>query len=271
MQYNIIYGDTVSIIITGGLRMKIKRRIIEINEKLCNGCGQCVLACAEGAIELINGKARLVAENYCDGLAACVGECPEGALKIVEREAEDFDINAVEDYLKSKKIVKTSTSGDNIKVQPNGCSSTGVQIFSSPCEVINKPSLLTNSVSSLMHWPVQIKLVPPNAAFLKDSELLIAADCTPIAYPAFHNDFLKGKVVLIGCPKFDDTEEYLAKFTEIFKNTDIKNLTILIMEVPCCSKLPAIISQAVTASGKTISAEVVVVSIKGEVLKKESL
>ncbi|MCX5804643.1 MAG: 4Fe-4S binding protein [Proteobacteria bacterium] len=254
--------------------MKTKRNIIEIDKDLCNGCGQCVLACAEGAIELVNGKAVLVSENYCDGLAACIGECPEGALKIVEREAESFDNEAVEQHLKNKELFHNHISDhETIKedVLPCGCPSTNMQIFSSPCEAANHPSLFTREDSSLMHWPVQIRLIPPDALFLKNADILVAADCTPVAYPAFHKDFLKGKAVLIGCPKFDDTEAYIAKFAEIFNNAGIKSVTVLIMEVPCCSKLPMIVHQGMELSGKKVPMEVVVISARGKILKKEKM
>jgi NAD-dependent dihydropyrimidine dehydrogenase PreA subunit len=261
--------------------MKTKRNIIEIDKALCNGCGQCVSACAEGAIELINGKATLVSENYCDGLAACIGECPEGALKIVEREAETFDTEAVERHLKSKEhphalipdaeTVNTQNSAHSVEAPPCGCPSKNMQIFSSPCEAANHPSSLTDTASSLIHWPVQIKLIPPTAPFLKNADILVAADCTPVAYPAFHKDFLKGRAVLIGCPKFDDTEEYINKFAEIFKNAGIRSVTVLIMEVPCCSKLPVIVRQGLVLSGEKITMETVVVSAKGKILKKEKM
>jgi len=261
--------------------MKAKRNIIEIDKGLCNGCGQCVSACAEGAIELINGKATLVSENYCDGLAACIGECPEGALKIVEREAEAFDTEAVESYLKNKVPSKTPIyDTDTIKAQnsilgaetlPRGCPSTNMQIFSSPCEAANHPSPLTDNDSSLMHWPIQIKLIPPTAPFLKNADIIVAADCTPVAYPAFHKDFLKGRSVLIGCPKFDDTEEYINKFADIFKTAGIRSVAVLIMEVPCCSKLPTIVSQGMALSGENIPMEIIVISSRGKILKKEKM
>jgi NAD-dependent dihydropyrimidine dehydrogenase PreA subunit len=261
--------------------MKTKRSIIEIDESLCNGCGQCASACAEGAIELVNGKARLISENYCDGLAACIGECPVGALKIVEREAEAFDTEAVEHHLKNNELLQTSISGDkashtknstlSTEVLPCGCPSTQMQMFSSPCESANIPSLLTKEPSSLMHWPVQIKLIPPDAPFLKNAHILVAADCTPVAYPAFHNDFLKGKAVLIGCPKFDDTEVYIKKFADIFRISWIKSVTVLIMEVPCCSKMPVIVQQGMALSGEKIPMEVVVINARGEILKRDKI
>ena len=230
--------------------MKVMRKIIKIDEELCDGCGQCVPGCAEGALQIVDGKARLVSESYCDGLGACLRECPNGAITMVEREAEDFDEEAVETYLKEKteKPVDVPLAC--------GCPSTQVQAF-------------TPSVSSLSHWPVQINLVPPSAPFLKGADLLVAADCTAVAYANFHQDFLNGKVLMIGCPKFDDVEEYILKFTEIFKVADIKSITALIMEVPCCSGLPIIIKRAMMNAGKKISVEKIIIGTKGEILKRE--
>ncbi len=259
--------------------MKVKRKIIEIDEGLCNGCGQCVSACAEGAIALVNGKARLISENYCDGLSACLGECPEGALRIVEREADAFDPEAVERHLQKtgNRKLETGNRGRGAKaaadteVLPCGCPSSNMQIFSSPCEAANRPSSQASTISALTHWPVQIKLIPPTAPFLKNADILVAADCTPVAYPDFHRDFLKGKVVLMGCPKFDDTEEYINKFADIFRVAGIKSVTVLIMEVPCCSKLPPVVHQGMALSGKKVPMEIVVTSARGEVLRRERI
>lgn len=171
--------------------MKVKRKIIQIDENKCDGCGLCVPACAEGAIQIMNGKARLVAEKYCDGLGACLGECPRDALKIVDCEAEEFDMISVEEHLKSKE-------GEHIPETPTmacGCPSTLIQSFASltPCQKANELAMQACSTSALSHWPVQIRLVPPTAPFLKRADLLVAADCTPVAYPRFHDDFLTGK------------------------------------------------------------------------------
>jgi len=246
--------------------MKIMRKIIEIDDELCDGCGECVPSCAEGAIEVVNSKARIVAEKYCDGLGACMGDCPNGALRIVEREAEDFDEEAVELFLKEKeqKPVEVPIAC--------GCPSTQVQTFI-PASPVRKSmvddSQQVTTASSLEHWPVQINLVPPTAPFLKGADLLIAADCVPVAYPNFHQDFLKGKVVMVGCPKFDDVEGYIRKFTDIFKVADIKSITALVMEVPCCSALPVILQRAMDAARKKIPMEQVVISTRGEILKRE--
>jgi len=259
--------------------MKIKRKIIEIDENRCNGCGQCVTACAEGAIQLVDGKARLVSENYCDGLAACLGKCPEGALSIVERNADAFDPEAVERHL---KMSKTQQEKEKVNVQfaihnlssetlPCGCPSSQVQMFNSSCEEINRPSRHTEKDSQLTHWPVQIRLVPPTAPFLKDADLLVASDCTPVAYPDLHNDFLKGRIVLIGCPKFDDTEAYIGKFAAIFREARIKGVTVLIMEVPCCSKMPLIVKQGMMLSGQNMPIEAITISVRGDVIKREKI
>ncbi len=206
-----------------------KRKVVCIDEEKCNGCGQCVSACAEGAIELHGDKARLVAEKYCDGLAACLGTCPQDAISIIEREADDFDPEAVEKYLSEKRS-------------------------------------LPRHGSELTHWPVQIRLIPPTAPFLKNADLLVASDCTPAAYPAFHEDLLKGKVLMIGCPKFDDAGEYVDRFTQIFAVANIKTVTVAIMEVPCCSKMPVIIKTAMQRSGRVIPMNIVVINSRGEVL-----
>jgi len=244
--------------------MKIMRKIIEINEELCDGCGQCVPSCAEGAIQVIDGKARLVAEKYCDGLGACMGECPRGALKIIEREAEDFDAEGVEEYLHSQEKKEKT-------LQPTlacGCPSTHIESFNRPKlpQETDAPLKQTPSVSELSHWPVQIKLVPPTAPFLKEAHLLVLADCAAVAYPHLHRDFLGGKAVMMGCPKFDNAEEYIHKFSTIFEKADIKKITVLIMEVPCCSSLPMIIEKGLTAAGRKIPIEKIVISNRGEIL-----
>lgn len=263
--------------------MKMKRKIIEIDESKCNGCGQCVEACAEGAIQLVNGKARLVADNYCDGLAACVGECPVDALKIVEREAYAFDPEAVEHHLEQRRTHNssthrsskaTATEDGELRTEtssPCGCPSTRMEMFGSPCEAANQPVIQSSPDSALTHWPVQIRLVPAFAPFLQKAHLLVASDCAPVAYPAFHKDFLKGRAVLVGCPKFDDTAEYINKFSEIFRIADIQSITVLIMEAPCCSKMPMIIKEGMNLSGKNIPTEIVVVSGRGTIIKRDKL
>ena len=249
--------------------MKVKRQIIEIDEDKCDGCGQCVPACAEGAIEIIDGKARLVAEKYCDGLGACLGECPNDALNIVDQEADEFDEEAVEEYLKTKEADHTHEED----TMACGCPSTLIQSFTPArsCQDANQPMSQDVGTSALSHWPVQIQLVPPTAPFLKGADILVAADCTPFAYRDFHRDFIDGKVVMVGCPKFDDAQEYIRKFADIFSTAGIRSITVVVMEVPCCSGLPTIIRKGMEKAGKKIPMDQVVIGTRGEVLERERL
>ena len=248
--------------------MKINRKIIRIDEEKCNGCGLCVPSCAEGAIRIVDGKARLVAEKYCDGLGACLGECPEGALTVIEAKADAFDAEAAEKHAASQRAPSPGPppAGPSL---PCGCPSTLMQIFplspAASCQQAGEPVFETSPASALGHWPVQIRLVPPAAPFLKDADLLVAADCTPVACGRFHQDFLKGKVVLMGCPKFDDVQAYTERFTEIFRSNDIRSVTVLAMEVPCCQGLPAIVRKALSLSGKDVPLELMIVTTRGDV------
>lgn len=253
--------------------MKIQRKIIQIDEELCNGCGQCIVDCAEAALQIVDGKAKLVADKYCDGLGACMGGCPTGALQIIERQADDFDEEAVEELLKAQK---KEASPAPMTPPPGGCPSAKLQNFqvATPCQGANKPSLNISSGpagSALGHWPIQIRLVPPSAPFLQNADLLVAADCSTVAAVNFHNDFLKNRVIMMGCPKFDDAEAYVAKFKDIFETAPLKSITILIMEVPCCQSMKNIVQAALDQSGKKIATEVVTLSARGEVLHKAPL
>ena len=187
--------------------MEIMRKIIEIDEELCNGCGQCIIDCAEGAIQIIDGKAKVISDNLCDGLGACIGNCPEDALKIIERVAEDFDEEAVEKHLEEQK----KEAGEP-ETMACGCPSSQIQAFpgASPCEAANKPTEVASAESALGHWPVQIRLIPPTAPFLKGADLLIAADCVPVAYPHFHQDFLKADLEKELTPIFGEADIYVA-------------------------------------------------------------
>ncbi|NDY41502.1 4Fe-4S ferredoxin [Dissulfurirhabdus thermomarina] len=250
---------------------KIKRQIIEIDEELCNGCGECVPNCAEGSLRIVDGKARLVAENLCDGLGACLGHCPTGALRIVEREADPFDEAAVEAMLAAPGGAAGPASEPAASL-PCGCPSAQVQDFGAAgaCQAANRPVRLdAPRASALTHWPVQIRLVPPTAPFLKDADLLVTADCVPAAHPDFHGTLLPGKVVLLGCPKFDDAAAYVARFTEIFRTAPVRSVTVARMEVPCCGGLPAIVRKAVEAAGRPIPVREVVIGTRGEVLRAE--
>jgi ferredoxin len=250
--------------------MKVQRKIIEIDEELCDGCGQCVPSCAEGALEIIDGKAKVIADIYCDGLGACLGECPVGALKVIEREADEFDEEAVEAFLEEKEKNKKEGKEETMAC---GCPSAQIQDFqtASPCAQANRPSNIEGGGdSALTQWPVQITLVPPTAPFLKGADLLVAADCVPFSFPSFHRDFLKGKALMVGCPKLDDAQAYIDKFTEVFKTAGLKSITTVVMEVPCCSGLPMIIKKALEASGKNIPLEEVVVGVRGKILEQKS-
>ena len=251
------------------MKMKTKRKIIQIDEDLCDGCGQCIISCAEGALQIVDGTAKIVAEKYCDGLGACLGECPTGALKIIERQAEEFDEEAVEHHL----LATSKAQQPAEQTMACGCPSSQIQSFArtTPSEKFSKAASAGDEASALSHWPVQIRLVPPTAPFLKNADLLIAADCTPVAYPTFHRDFLAGKVVMLGCPKFDDAQAYVEKFAQIFTQASVKSVTVAIMEVPCCGGLPMIVKKGMELAGKDIPMERVVISARGEVLKKEKL
>lgn len=215
----------------------------------------------------MNGKARVISDKYCDGLGACLGECPQGALHIVEREADEFDEAAVQELLK-QQAQEEKTTGRDKPVITGGCPSAALKTFSdTSCDCANQPRVTgSGGPSALGHWPVQIRLVPAGAPFLKDADLVIAADCVPVAYPSFHRDFLAGKAVMIGCPKFDDTQGYVDKLTDVFKKSGIKRITAVIMEVPCCSGLPHIIQKALENSGMDIPFSQVTVSARGEIL-----
>ena len=245
--------------------MKVLRKIIEIDEELCDGCGLCIPSCAEGALEIVDGKARIIADKLCDGLGACLGDCPTGALSVIERETDEFDEKAVEEHLseKVKHQEEPTMSG--------GCPSAGIRSFvptdTRQAEEI-LPTMEGESESALSHWPVQINLVPPHAPFLKGADLLVLADCVPVAFPSLHRDFLKGRAVTMGCPKFDDVKEYIHKFAEIFKTADIKSITSVIVEVPCCSGLPMIVKKALEISGKKIPMEEVVISTRGKIIER---
>lgn len=242
--------------------MKVTRKIIEIDEELCTGCGECVPDCAEGSLKIINGKAKLVSDNLCDGLGACLGSCPTGALKIVERTAEEFDEEAVEKFLADEKKKEQAQKG-------GGCPSSQLKTMQpiTPCQAANTPT--SQQGTALQHWPVQIRLIPPVAPFLENCDLLIAADCTTIAYAGLQQDFVSGRVVMMGCPKFDDQDMYIERFTELFKARKLKSVTILIMEVPCCASMLQIVKKAYKDAKATVPIRQVVISTQGKVLNDQ--
>lgn len=249
--------------------MKIMRKIIEIDEELCDGCGLCVPDCAEGSLVIVDGKAKMISDNLCDGLGACLGSCPTGALKIIEREAEDFDEEAVEKHLENQ-----GGAPEQAAPKASGCPSAQLKTFAAPtrCQTANKPLQMASGggTSSLTHWPVQIRLVPPTAPFLQGADLLVAADCAAVSAPNFQLDYLTGKVVMMGCPKFDDAESYVQRFSEIIANCNLNSLTILIMEVPCCSSMNGIIKQAIERAGTSVPVEQITISTQGAVIERKN-
>lgn len=229
------------------------RKIIKIDEEKCNGCGACASACHEGAIDMVNGKAKLMRENYCDGLGDCLPACPTGAISFEEREAPAYDEAAV---LAAKKAAQETP-------KPCGCPGSQARVLHR--EAQNSVTEAVCPVSQLAQWPVQIKLVPPTAPYFSGAKLLIAADCTAYAYANFHNEFMRGHVTLIGCPKLDDVD-YSEKLTEIIRLNDIQSVTIVRMEVPCCGGLEYAAKQALQTSGKFIPWNVVTISTNGIIL-----
>ncbi len=239
----------------------VLRNIVKIDEEKCTGCGLCIPACAEGALKIVDGKARLVKDIYCDGLGACLGECPQGAITIIKREAEEFDEKAVEEYLKKKQPIP---SVDHAHPHSSVCPSVQVKILEKTIEEEQTLTLAEKRETKLTTWPVQLKLLPPNAPFFEKANLLITADCVPFAYANFHEDLLKGKTLAIGCPKLDDASLYRDKLAQIFKMSNIKSVTVINMEVPCCFGLYRLVKEALAASGKTIPLTQETISIKGK-------
>lgn len=236
------------------------RQIIHIDEEKCNGCGLCANACHEGAIDIIDGKAKLVRENFCDGIGDCLPNCPTGAITFEEREAPAYDEQAVKKAQEAKKMEEMK----NEHHHEGGCPGSRMMQFEHS-EEDTSPLVSGKSVSRLAQWPCQIKLVPTEAPFFDGAKLLIAADCTAYAYANMHEDFMKGKVTIIGCPKLDAVD-YSEKLTEIIKNNDIKSVTIVRMEVPCCGGLQRAAEIALRNSGKFIPWQVVTISRDGQIL-----
>ena len=239
----------------------MKRKIISIDEALCNGCGLCVSACHEGAIQMVNGKAKLVSDSYCDGLGDCLPACPTNAIQIIEREAADYDEAAVAARMAAAK-------------PPLPCGCPG-QIAKSIARTPTPTALPTDAaptaaapVAQLGNWPVQIKLVNPRAPYLQNAALLVAADCTAFAYADIHRKFMRNKVTLIGCPKLDEGD-YAEKLTAILQANEIKSVTVLRMEVPCCGGIANAVQRALQASGKTIPWQVVTIATEGQILEDE--
>lgn len=233
------------------------RRIIHIDEEKCNGCGVCADACHEGAIVLINGKAKLIREDYCDGLGDCLPTCHAGAITFTEREAAAYDKRTA-DYNKRIRNAKNTPN----ETQFTGCS--GARIVKFDRSNANNTDINANCISQLAQWPCQIQLVPVNAPYFDGADLLIAADCTAYAYANFHNDFMHGKITLIGCPKLDAID-YSEKLTKIMANNNIRSVSILRMEVPCCGGIEFAVNNALKKSGKSFSSYVTIITINGKI------
>jgi len=240
------------------------RRVIKIDEEKCNGCGLCASACHEGAIGMINGKAKLLRDDYCDGLGDCLPSCATGAITFEEREADEYDEEAVKINMEKRKSEEQTIEVNKSEKISFGCPG-------SQAKMINRNKIKSNNntsdiTSQLNQWPVQIKLVSVNAGYLNNANLLIAADCTAYAYGNFHNKFMKNKITLIGCPKLDEGD-YSEKLTEILKMNDIKSLTVVRMEVPCCAGIVNAVKNALKASEKMIPWQIVTISTNGEILE----
>ena len=236
------------------------RPIIRIEEEKCDGCGLCATACHEGAIAIVDGKARLVSESFCDGLGACLGDCPKGAITIEEREADAFDEDAVARAQEQKK-----TPGQ----LPCGCPGTMARTLSTPAP--KAETNLSPAVSRLQNWPIQLSLVPVNAPYLKGARLVLAADCTAIACPDFHARFLGGKILLMGCPKLDDAAFYQEKIGAILKENAIESIDVVYMEVPCCGGLVRLVQNAIEEARVPVSLTLAKVGIQGETLERETV
>jgi ferredoxin len=240
------------------------RKIIKIDEEKCNGCGLCVPSCAEGALQIVDGKARLVGEVFCDGLGACLGDCPEGAIIIEEREAEGFDEAAVAERMKQEK----AKAKPQAQAPSGGCPGSRMRQFT---QAESEPSIpqgaeVPSARSQLCHWPVQLTLLPPQGEIWNNADVLIAADCVPFAMPDFHQRLLAGKTVAVGCPKLDDLNAYVEKLTHIFTHNSVRSVTVAHMEVPCCSGIVTAAQKAIELSGRSdIEFKDVKVSVQGAV------
>lgn len=278
--------------------MKTTRNILEIDEERCDGCGACVLDCAEGAIAIVDGKAKIVSDSFCDGLGACIGSCPQGALRIIQREAVPFDEDAAMEHVRQRdgaegaEAPQTPSGGHHghhahhgrhdghgvhgqygLGARPaghgphghggghGGCPGSMIRSFAKA----DAPTFAVaeGPVSGPGHWPLKIRLVPPTAPYLKDADVLVAADCAAAASPLFHSHFARGKVVLIGCPKFDDTEAYAQRLADILATSGIRSMTVLRMEVPCCRGLTAALAKARELSGTNVPLNEMVMTCQG--------
>ena len=250
----------------------VNRKIIKIDEDLCTGCGNCVLSCAEGALQIIDGKARVVNEIFCDGLGACIGECPEGALEIIQREALEFDEEAVEQHLESMKYKEQEDLEQMRQIivenaHQCGCPSAQTMVFNQ-AEV--KTEVAVKIPSALRQWPVQMHLISPTAPYYHGADVVLSADCVAYSYGDFHRDFLKNKSIAIACPKLDQGRDiYIEKIKVLIDDAKINTLTVAMMEVPCCSGLLALTQEAVKRANRKVPIKFIIVGIQGDILKEE--
>lgn len=252
------------------------RKIVNISEEKCNGCGLCVSACHEGAIELIDGKAKLISDEYCDGLGDCLPECPTGAIEIVEREAKEYNEELVQAKIEERENLKTKDNEVSLEKPklPCGCPGTMAKsIERKPNAIPISKNTITKKTeedftmpSELRQWPVQIKLINTRAAYLENADLLIAADCTAYAYANIHKDFIKDRITLIGCPKLDDNEYYKEKLAEILTNNKIKSIKVLRMSVPCCGGMVAAVKGAMLMSSTIVPYSEVIIDTDGSII-----
>ena len=270
--------------------MSVRRQIITIDDEKCTGCGQCVPGCPEGALQIIDGKARLVSDLFCDGLGACIGECPEGAITVEEREAEPYDerrvmenivgqgpnvirahLDHLRDHGQSEYLREAQAflkeRGIEVPEPGGGCPGARMMAFEAQAETTEEAPA-GRAVSRLRQWPVQIALVSPLAPYLQDADLVVVADCVPFAYANLHEDFLKDRAVVVGCPKLDDIDLYRKKLAEIFKANELRSVEVVHMEAPCCFGLAHVVRQALADAGKAVPVTLTKISIGGEVLER---
>jgi Pyruvate/2-oxoacid:ferredoxin oxidoreductase delta subunit len=268
------------------------REIIRIDENLCDGCGDCILSCAEGALQIVDGKARLVSDTLCDGFGNCLGACPQDAISIIKREAEDFDESAIKRNRNDADRTTTAAAPNQPSADPpantsrpssvtmvssarhmaGGCPGSAMRMFPAEDKSSSVEEPASRSLpSQLTQWPVQLMLVPPTAPFLKGREILLAADCCPFAFADFHGTFLKGKALLVGCPKLDDLNFYRQKLEEIFRDSGCTGVTVMMMEVPCCGGLQWAAEQALRASGKSLPLREIIIGVRGNILRESTI
>ncbi len=255
--------------------MSVRRKVIRIDEEKCDGCGLCIPACPEGALQVVEGKARLVKESYCDGLGACIGNCPKGAMTIEEREADEFDAEGAAAHMKAHRPEHEEAKAPEVEESPLPMSCPGAA-----SRLLGSGEVPTSKSAGpapeelrpgLVNWPVQLRLVPVVAPYFRNARLLISADCVPFCYADFHPRLLSGRTLLVGCPKLDDAELYRRKLTQIFLQNEVKEVQVVYMEVPCCYGLVHLVRTALEESGKRIPAALSKVSIHGRILETGAL